>query len=182
MIAPDDLGQFASWTMKGSIRVSLLLYAASLLMMLESRTADWVAKSQRGRWMRLSWSMGLIAFLAHVAATFHYVHEWSHEDAVERTRQVSGFGEGIYFSYLFTFLWMVDVVWWNFAAESYADRTVYIGWLLHGYMLFMVFNATIVFESGTLRWTAVALLVALAWRWSKLRRSERPPPFVRNGV
>ena len=96
---------------------------------------------------------------------FHYFHHWSHALAFERTRQVSGVGEGIYVSYLFTLLWVADVAWWWLQPDRYAARPAWIDRTLHGFMLFIVLNGTVVFESGGIRWAGLLGLVVLAGVW-----------------
>src|SRR5207244_1221257 len=95
---------------------------------------------------------GLVCFLVHVAAAFHYDHHWSHAEAFEHTRQVSGVGEGIYFSYLFALVWSADATYWWLLPANFATRSNWIDRLLHGFMLFMVVNGTVVFASGPIRW------------------------------
>lgn len=114
------------------------------------------------------WTAAWLGYLIHVALAFDYVHNWSHAHAFEHTREVGGVGEGIYVNYLFTLLWTADVLWWWLAPAAYAGRSPWLDRLLHGFMLFVIFNATVVFASGFSRWGGVALLVWLAllaaWR------------------
>ena len=51
-------------------------------------------------------------------------------------------------------------VWW-LRPLWYARRSAWIDRALHGLMLFIVFNATIVYETGFIRWAGVALFVFL---------------------
>ena len=106
-----------------------------------------------------------LIYLLHVALAFHHVHHWSHIEAMEHVRQASGFGEGLYASYLFTLLWTIDVAWWWRSPESYARRSIWLSAGLHGFMLFMIFNATVVFETGAIRWAGVALIEVLLRQW-----------------
>ena len=39
---------------------------------------------------------------------FHHYHHWSHADAVQHTAIVSGWGNGLYVSHLFTIAWTAD--------------------------------------------------------------------------
>ena len=108
---------------------------------------------------------------------FHFFHHWSHAHAFERTREVSGVGEGIYVSYLFTLLWAADVAWWWLRADRYAVRSVWIDRSLQAFMLFIVLNGTVVFESGPIRWAGLLGLAALSVAWWVApggRRSRQP--------
>jgi hypothetical protein len=123
--------------------------------------------SEWQRWLRAVWTLGLLLLLAHIAAVFHFVHGWRHELAVEHTaratRAVVGqeFGWGVYFNYVFAALWSADVAWWWFAPASRQDRNKAYTILLHSYLLFIVINSLIVFETGVLRWSGMVGLVVL---------------------
>jgi len=107
---------------------------------------------------------------------FHYAHHWSHAEAVEATRLRSGVGEGIYVSHLFTLLWTADVLWWWLRPRGYAARSPWVDRVLHGFMLFVIFNGTVVFEDGLIRWAGILLFVALAavWLYRPARRGRAP--------
>jgi hypothetical protein len=125
----------------------------------------WAAATIRGRLARWCWTWAWVAYVVHLGMAFHYFHGWSHAEAVEHVRRVSGFGPGIYFSHLFTLVWTVDVAaWWLWPAR-YADRNPWFDRLLHGFMLFMIFNGTIVYETGFIRWAGSVLFVVLGVLW-----------------
>jgi hypothetical protein len=73
----------------------------------------------------------------------------------------SGFGPGIFLSYLFTLAWTADAAWWWLNPDSYAHRAGWTGVALHSYLFFMAFNATVVFETGPVRWGGLALSALL---------------------
>ena len=52
-----------------------------------------------------------------------------------------------------------------YAPARYAARSAWIDRLLHGFMLFIVFNSMIVFESGAIRWAGVAMFAAFVLAW-----------------
>jgi hypothetical protein len=151
---------------RNTIRLALLYYAIALTLLLRSQPPDWHKHSHRIRLARLCWTLAWVTYLIHVAMAFHFAHHWSHAEAMRHTEEVSGVGEGIFVSHLFTLLWTTDVVSWWLWPSWYARRPAWIDWLLHGFMLFVVFNATVVFESGWIRWAGVVLfawLAAVAW-------------------
>jgi hypothetical protein len=144
-----------------TVRLALLYYALALGLMLFLRREDWEARTPAGRLARCAWTLGWLSYLVHLTAAFHYYHHWSHADAVERTGKVSGFGGGIFVSHLFTLLWTADVAWWWLRPGGYAARSGAVGTTLHGFMLFIVFNATMVYETGFIRWAGAAGLAVL---------------------
>lgn len=129
---------------------------------------------------RLSWTVGCLALAAHFIAAFHYYHHWSqlsalHETA-RQTREVFGinWGGGLVINYLLLLLWIIDVsLWWLRSLDSYSRRP--LAWLLswHGFLIFIIFNATVVFKQGLQRWVGlvVCLILCLAW-YSIIKRRK----------
>jgi hypothetical protein len=152
-----------------TVRLALLYYVAALTLMIRLRPPEWLARSGKGRLARWCWTLAWAAFVVHLAMAFHHYHHWSHEDAVRHTREVSGVGEGIYVSHLFALAWTADVAAWWLRPAWYARRSPWIDRALHGFMLFVIFNATIVYEMGLIRWLGVALFAWLAsvWCWRR---------------
>ena len=66
-------------------------------------------------------------------------------------RQTGGFGGGIVVNYLFAAVWLGDLVWWWVNPMSHASRPKWIGWVVHGFLAFVVVNATVVFGTPTMR-------------------------------
>ena len=163
------------WIVQGSVWLALLCYPAGPFGIACSSGA-------RQRVARLLWTLGCAAFLVHVASSFDVFYGWSHRVAVEETaRQVAEVtgrrvGAGIYLNYLFTSVWVADAAWWWLDANGYRRRS-WVGVLLvHGFFLFMIFNATVVFEDGAAR--VMGLVVTAvgaigAWKAVHRRRSER---------
>ncbi len=118
------------------------------------------------RMIRWYWTLGLICYLVHVAVAFHYFHQWSHGVAVEYTQRTSGFGSGIYASYLFSLVWLADVLTAWMSQQKYANRNRFQTYTIHLFLLFMVFNGAIVFASGPTRWISLAVFCGiLAYFW-----------------
>jgi hypothetical protein len=157
---------------RNTIRLSLAWYAAALALMIRlCDEQDWNAVTPLGKAARWCWTWACFTFLIHVTLAFHYFHHWSHTHAFEHTREVSGLGEGLYISYLFTLLWTADAIAWWIAPAWYAARSPWIDRLLHGFMLFIVFNGAVIYEQGPIRWISAAgfLLIAIAWFWLPAR-------------
>jgi hypothetical protein len=148
-----------------TVRLALAYYALAATLMLLLRPEEWAARSVRGRLARWCWTFAWAIYAVHLAMAFHHYHHWSHADAVHHTEQVSGFGEGIYFSHLFTLVWTADVLFWWLRADRHAARSPWIDRVLHGFMALIIFNATVVYETGPIRWAGLALFTELALVW-----------------
>ncbi|MEX0936532.1 MAG: hypothetical protein WDZ59_01640 [Pirellulales bacterium] len=159
-----------------SVRLALLLYAASVVLQLGG------SGDAARRTARHCWSLGCGAFLVHVVAAFGYVHHWSHASAyqstAEQTAQRLGWdwGGGIYFNYAFTVLWLADVVRWWVAPQYVPPRWYIVG--LHTFFILMIFNATVVFGSPVAAWLGGVVLAALTaaaiFRVASQRRTVVP--------
>jgi hypothetical protein len=149
---------------RNTIRLSLAYYAAAAGLMLFLTPAEWNG-TDRGGLARWCWSLAWATYIVHVGMAFHFYHGWSHDHAVRHTEEVSGFGPGIYMSHLFTLLWTLDVAWWWLWPRDYAIRPNWIGRSLHGFMAFIIFNGTVVYETGPIRWAGAALFAALGGLW-----------------
>jgi hypothetical protein len=157
-----DVGEMLT---RNTVRLSLAWYAVALLLMMRMGLRDWTASTRLGNLTRWCWTWGLVSFLVHVVMAFHYYHHWSHAHAFEQTRELSGVGEGLYVSYLFTVLWTADVLFWWLSPLRYAARPAWIDRTLHGFMLFVVFNSMVVFEAGLIRWAGVFMFAVLGIAW-----------------
>lgn len=162
-------GLIIAWT----IRLSLLCFFSSLL--------GWaLATGSRAQTptLRIIWTIGFALFSAHVIAAFHFHHHWSHQAAVDetarQTEELMGFrfGLGVYFNYLFMIIWGADVAWTWFSAKLPAFRWPRLVWL--GYLVFIAFNGTAVFETGWLRAAGIAALVLLIAGIAYRRLSPAP--------
>ncbi|MGD9647235.1 MAG: hypothetical protein AB7U73_16100 [Pirellulales bacterium] len=163
---------------RNTVRLSLAWYAVALVLLMWLSPSDWAATTKAGNWARWCWTWALVCFWVHLAMAFHYYHHWSHADAFERTRRISGVGEGLYVSYLFTLLWTADVVWWWTAPVRYQTRSVWIDRVLHAFMLFIVFNSMVVFESGLIRWAGVTMFAIFAATWFVARQRRTSGQLV----
>jgi hypothetical protein len=158
------------WTMtRNSAWLAVGCYEASIVFLMMLNPEDWSARSLRGRAARWCWTIACVCLMTHVAAAFQFVHHWSHQHAFEHTRAIGGIGEGIYVNDLFMILWSADVAFWWLNPNGYATRPVAVDRVLHGFMLFIVFNAAFVFAAGPARWVALASFAILGLLWLKRR-------------
>ncbi|AMV23621.1 hypothetical protein VT84_04365 [Gemmata sp. SH-PL17] len=122
----------------------------------------------RRRWepatifVRAIYTWGCAMCVLHIVVAFHLAHGWSHEVAWEHTREVGGYGNGIFVNYAFALVWFADVVWAWVAFDSYLSRPRWITWAVYGFTGFVVFNASVVFNTGFTRAVCALLFIALA--------------------
>lgn len=114
------------------------------------------------RWTRAWWTLAFLAYFAHVAAAFHFVHGWSHERAYAHVEAESGFGPGIYVSYVFTLGWAFDVAWMWLSPERYAIRPRWWAVIWQVFMALILFNGAVIFAHGPSRWLGIAVFAALS--------------------
>ena len=152
-------------------RVAALLYAAGIALLLAGPKYDQSA--------RLVWTLGCAVLWVHVAAAFQFIHHWSHSDALrftaEQTAAMTGIrgGAGIYLNYLFMLAWAVDCAfWWMAGLVAYRRRRRAVTLTLHAFLLFMMFNATVIFAGGLTRYIGIMVFVCLGLlliaRWRQL--------------
>jgi len=157
---------------RSTIWMSILAYTAGCVVFATARNAD--------RWVRLAWTIGCAALVAHFICAFNFYHSWSHQSAyIDTARQTAevfriNWGGGLFINYALAILWIADVAWWWFAGLSaYRRRSWLITLPWHGFLLFIIFNATIVFKDGLTRWMGllVCLTLGLSWVVSSRGRS-----------
>jgi hypothetical protein len=144
---PDDL------VTRQTARVAVLFWAMAAAALLLGRR----------QFARAAWTVGCGAFLVHVGTAFERVHGWSHPAAVRHVEALSGFGPGVFVSYVFTLAWVSDVAWWWLDEVTYDSRPAWFDRLVHGFMAFVVFNGTVVYETGFIRWAGAVVFIALGW-------------------
>ena len=167
-----DVGEMLT---RNTVRLSLAWYAFALLLMMRLAARDWQATTLVGKLTRWCWTWALVTFLVHLVMAFHYYDHWSHAHAFERTRQVSGLGEGLYISYFYTVLWSADVLFWWLSPARYVVRPAWVDRTMHCFMLFVVFNSMVVFEAGLIRWAGLLMfaILGIAWWASSPHRAAR---------
>jgi hypothetical protein len=158
---------------RNTARLTLLGYGVAVTLMLLLRAPDFSPLTPLARSARRVWTFACLTYLVHLAVAFHYYHHWSHQRAMQHVEEGSGFGPGIFFSYLFTLVWIVDVGWWWVRPAGYARRPAWVGRVVHGYLAFIVFNGTVVFASGAVRWAGVVLFAVLAALLFRTHGKER---------
>ena len=136
-------------------------------------------RSDLDRWVRLAWTIGCIALVAHFVCAFHFFHGWSqaaaYSDTARQTADVFGinWGGGLFVNYAVAGLWIADVTWWWFSGlGSYRRRSWLVTLLWHGFLVFIIFNATVVFEEGLTRWIGLLICLILCLSWVAINRQR----------
>ena len=159
------MGQILTlWT----IRLALGCYVLALVLLrLDGGRQRW---ANHARW---AWTAACGLLVLHVLCAFQFYHHWSaaeaYTDTARKTAQTlgpgwswgGGGGGGIYFNYLLILLWCCDVAWWWSVPTVPPSRPRLVEWVWQGFLAFMVFNATIVFADGVIRWISVAVCLGL---------------------
>lgn len=134
-------------------------------------------RTKGDRWTRLSWTIGCSALVAHFISAFHFYHAWSHTSAYADTaRQTAevvaiNWGGGLYVNYAVAGLWIADVAWWWLAGvNSYRRRPRSLTLAWHGFLIFIIFNATVVFEHGLIRLLGLVVSLILCLSWIQISR------------
>jgi hypothetical protein len=160
-----------------TIWVALCAYAvgAGTLLLARGRP-QWVARA------RCIWTLGCAFFLAHVFCAFSFYHQWSHaaayRETARQTAEMTGlhWGGGIFLNYAFAAAWLADVLWWWLAPADFVRRSPRISRVWHGFFFFMVFNGTVVFGNGPVRWLGGLICIALAGLWRRRRNAVIASP------
>ena len=131
------------------------------------------------RWARLASTAGCIALVAHFICAFDFYHAWSHESAyVETARQTAEvvniyWGGGLFINYAVAILWLIDVAWWWIAGvDSYRRRPWLLTLMWHSFLIFIIFNATVVFKDGLTRWIGLLISLTLCLSWFSVNRQR----------
>ena len=159
---------------RGTIWISILSYAAGCVVFAMARR-----QTQLDSWVRLAWTVGCAALLLHFISAFNFYHSWSQQLAyVETARQTAevfkiNWGGGLFINYAVATLWFADVAWWWFAGvRSYRRRPWLITLTWHSFLIFILFNAMVVFKTGLTRWVGLLVCLTLCWSWVLISRQR----------
>lgn len=137
-------------------------------------------QSDGDRWARVAWTIGCVALVAHYLVAFNFYHAWSHASAYSETARRTAevfrinWGGGLFINYGFACVWAADVAWWWFAGlDAYRRRPWWITLVWHGFLLFIIFNATVVFKTGLTRWIGLLVCLTLCLSWVSVSRQRR---------
>lgn len=115
------------------------------------------------------WTLAWVAYVGHAVAAFASYYDWSHEIAVEETAKqteaLTGWrsGIGLWFNYAVGIWWGADVIrWWRTGKGWIEGKGHWRTWVFQVFLAFMVFNGTVVFGGGPVRWMGVIVFAVLA--------------------
>ena len=157
------------------VTIWLSLSGAALGAALQFADRTNIQHQTRARW---AWTVGGLAMLAHIACAYHFYHGWSQDSVYRETaRQTAevfqlNWGGGVYVNYVFVVLWLLDVLWWWRGVDAYDQRPRAWVWAWQSFFLFIVFNATVVFKDGALRWIGLVMCVAMGAIWWRINQSS----------
>jgi hypothetical protein len=143
--------------------------------------AAFILSRKRQSWdraARLAWTIGCVCLLAHAVCAFHFYHGWSqtaaYRETARQTAEVFGFnwGGGLYINYALIAGWMLDVLWWWRSLDAYRSRPRLLAAAWQGFLIFIFFNATVVFETGPLRLIGLSVCLALCLLWWRASASK----------
>ncbi|HEX5218693.1 MAG TPA: hypothetical protein VFZ59_03935 [Verrucomicrobiae bacterium] len=157
----------AEWLTRGTVWLALTLYvAAELAVAFKRGVAGGLARGLN--------TVGVAVYVLHVVCAFHFYHQWSHSvayaDTARQTAEFSGWnwGGGLYVNYLFTLVWLSELIWWWASPTTFARRPRWMGRVVRGFFMFMTFNGAVVFAHSPMRWYGVVLCVLLVVSWWRL--------------
>ncbi|MEW6127604.1 MAG: hypothetical protein AB1757_11260 [Acidobacteriota bacterium] len=135
------------------------------------------------RFARYLYTFAFITLVVHVGFAYHLYHHWSqdavYQETARQTAEIFGWnwGGGLYVNYAFMLGWLIDVIWWWRGLDTYHARPKLLAVVWQVFLLFIIFNATVVFASGIVRWLGLGLcftLCLLWWLTSTSRTSYQP--------
>ena len=157
---------------RSTIWISILSYAIGCVVFAMANR-----QTRLDAWVRLAWTAGCAALIVHFLRAFQFYHSWSHQSAyVETARQTAkvfaiNWGVGLFINYGVAALWLADVGWWWFAGVSaYRRRSWLITLIWHSFLIFIIFNATVVFKDGLARWIGLLVCLTLCLSWVSISR------------
>jgi len=145
---------------------TLVGYFVGVVLLLVSRK-----RSKLTSIARWAWTIACACLCLHVICAYHFYHRWSQDSAYRETaRQTANvvgieWGGGLYFNYALIAGWLLDVVWWWRSLDLYRRRSAVLTAIWQGFVLFMIFNATVVFKAGSLRIIGVIMTLVLCSLW-----------------
>jgi hypothetical protein len=164
---------------RATIWIALCGYAfGASVNLVASKSFQW---QLRARW---GWTIACLFLLIHVFCAFHFYHHWSQSSAyletARQTAEVTGanWGGGLFINYIFIIAWVIDVIWQWRGLEAYRRRPLFLTTLWQSLLIFIIFNATVVFKTGLLRWLGLVLSVGLGLLWWFKREKKvvlKPP-------
>jgi hypothetical protein len=178
VVSNRDMGEFLT---RATIWVSIVGYTlGSILFALSRGGSSSQGKAQWDSIARVVWTVACASLIAHFISAFQFYHGWSHaaayRDTARQTEELFGlnWGGGLFINYALMIVWMVDISWWwRSGLDSYRKRPWPLVAAWHGFLIFIIFNATVVFGEGVVRWVGCAICLLLALTWLDIAKRSR---------
>ena len=119
---------------------------------------------------------GVVTLGLHIVLSLDAVG--GHAAAVEHTRRTAGVGWGVWVNYLFAAVWLADTLWLTAATHSYARRPRWVGYTVHGFLAFVMFNATVVYGQPATRLAGCVWFAILGYCWWRRARFTVPSVYT----
>lgn len=166
-----DPGQFLT---RSTIWITIVSYALGVGLFALPERISW-----RDSATRALWTTAAVALTAHFAFAFEFYHGWSHgaayRDTARQTAEVVGleWGGGLFINYALLVAWIADIGWWwRSGVSSYRERSMLLLSSWHAFLILIIFNATVVFEEGFVRWLGLTLSIGLCFAWISIIRQR----------
>ena len=163
---------------RSSVWISIVAYTIGCVVFATARR-----QPEADRWTRLAWTTACAALVAHFICAFQFYHAWSHESAyLETARQTAqvfaiNWGGGLFVNYAVATLWTADVAsWWFAGLSSYRRRPSWLTLSWHGFLIFIIFNATVIFKDGPARWFGLLVCLTLVLSCALISRQRSTVP------
>ena len=164
-----ETGEFLT---RATIWVAIVVYAIGSVVFALARG--------RSRWdsvTRVLWTIAVLSLVGHFISAYQFYHHWSHNsaylDTARQTDEVIGlnWGGGLFINYAFLTIWTIDVSWWWLRGlASYRSRPWPVVAAWHGFLIFILFNAMVVFKDGPTRWVGLVICMVLLLSWARIAR------------
>ena len=162
---------------RATIWITIVAYVVgSVLFALARGRASWDAA------VRVVWTIAVVSLIGHFICAYQFYHDWSqgsaYRDTARQTEEVIGlnWGGGLFINYAFLIFWIVDVAsWWIGGLNSYRARPWPLIAAWHGFLIFILFNATVVFKHGVTRWVGLVVCLILLLSWARIARQGLTP-------
>ena len=115
------------------------------------------------------WAAGAGLLWVHALLAFSAFYQWSFTvafaETARQTFELTGWqsGAGLYANFVYGIAWTADAGFlWLKGLRRYRQRHTWLTVVVHGYLGFIVFNGTVVFGDGPIRWFGVVVFGWLA--------------------
>jgi len=173
---------------RGTIWITLVAYAigsATFALVPKRVLSDGIT--------RIAWTIACLSLFAHLISGYQFFYSWSHQtayaDTARQTEEVVGlaWGGGLFINYGLLLAWTIDLgLWWRNGLDSYRKRPWPLIAVWHWFLIFIIFNATVVFKTGLVRWVGLAICLGLSFTWALVAKerataSRCSSPTVKEG-